>query len=79
MQMSVTFDVYRIGEEGRRELVCSTKSAREAREARDEQAGEMLVVGRDDAALHNRQLRSRAIDAKARKSAEDDVEGDYLI
>lgn len=40
--MSVSFEVYRIGQDGRRELVRSTQSAREAREVRDHGRGEML-------------------------------------
>jgi hypothetical protein len=76
--MSVSFDVYRIGREGRRELVCSTQSAREAREARDADQGDMLVVSRDDASLQDRRARPRKIKSVAPKVA-NEIEGDFPI
>jgi hypothetical protein len=70
--MSVRFDVYRIGHNGRRELVRSTQSAREAREVRDAGSGKMLVVVRDDGEESNG-ARTLVLEAHG------DIEGDFLI
>jgi len=74
--MSVTFDVYRMDQSGQRELVRTTQSAREAREVRDGEPGEMLVFVHDDAAVQDRPLRERSVEGHA---VNDGIDGDYLI
>jgi hypothetical protein len=72
--MSVTFDVFRIAQDGQQELVCTTQSARAARELRDSDPGELLVVVRDDGiAGDNDRAQGMDIDARG------DVDGDFPI
>jgi hypothetical protein len=70
--MSVIFEVIRIGQAGQQEQICTTQSAREARELRDNHPGETLVVVHDGAATADKR-RERAIDDSV------DIEGDYLV
>ena len=72
--MSMSFEVYRTGEGGQRELICTTQSAREAREMRDTRPGKMIVIGRDDAVAQKQHH-----DAVEAQDMADDIEGDYLI
>jgi hypothetical protein len=72
--MSVSFDVYRIGQDGQRELVRTTQSAREAREVRDTAPDEMLVVVSDDGVIKD--------DERVRATADEfqgDIEDDHLL
>jgi hypothetical protein len=72
--MSVSFQVYRICQDGQQELIRTTQSAREAREVRDTSQDETLVVARDDAAVEDKlRERTRKLETQC------DIEGDYLI
>jgi hypothetical protein len=70
--MSVTFDLYRIAQDGQRELVQTTRSAREAREVRDASQDEILVFVHDDATGDDQQ-------SNLQSEVDDDIEGDFLI
>jgi hypothetical protein len=72
--MSITFDVYRIAQDGQRELIQTTQSAREARKARDADPGEVLVVVRDDR-VDEVEQRNHPIEVDTRG----EVEGDYPV
>jgi hypothetical protein len=72
--MSVSFDIYRIGQNGQRELVQTTQSAREAREVRDSAPGEMLVVVSDDGVMKDNEREWQTTD-----EFQSDIEDDHLL
>jgi hypothetical protein len=72
--MSVSFDIYRIGQDGQRELVRNTQTAREAREVRDSAPGEMLVVVSDDGVMKANERERETTD-----EFQSDIEDDHLL